>query len=91
MAIKNISTPISVARSVMEKCAHNVLVGDGALKWAIDNNFQQDHEVLTPQMKEKWQQWRTLKDAEETKNTRNSENIEHSHDTIGLICMDKSG
>ena len=34
MALPDTRNPISVARTVMEKCIHNVLVGDGALEWA---------------------------------------------------------
>eukprot|EP01036_Dinobryon_divergens_P049013 gene49013-65711_t len=39
MCLKDIVNPISVARSVMEKCVHNILSGDGALSWALANGF----------------------------------------------------
>jgi len=36
--ISNVSNPISVARLVMDKTAHCVLVGNGAVKFAKKNN-----------------------------------------------------
>lgn len=78
MALKN-CLPISVARSVMEKCVHNVLVGDGALKWALDNGFVENPDILTPEMKLAWSKW------------RESKKVEVGHDTIGLVCLDSEG
>ena len=39
MAIEHIKHPISVARKVMEKTPHIILVGDGALQFALENGF----------------------------------------------------
>ena len=85
LALQNIKHPISVARTVMEKCVHNVLAGDGALKWALSNGYQVDKDVLTPAMKEQW-----LKRQEESSHDTRID-VESSHDTIGLICLDNSG
>jgi len=84
MALKNIKTPISVARSIMEKCVHNIICGDGAMKWAIDNGFSFDEKVLTIDSKREWMAWKY-------ENERHINDKEDMHDTIGLICLDKNG
>lgn len=81
MAIQNVNNPIAVARSVMDLCIHNILVGEGALKWALEHNFEFDPNVLTLSAKEEWKEW--FKKKEEIKK------MGDSHDTIGLICIDK--
>ncbi|KAK3098477.1 hypothetical protein FSP39_019807, partial [Pinctada imbricata] len=47
-ALKGISTPISVARCVMDKSPHSMLTGDGALKFATNNGFKVDDALLNP-------------------------------------------
>jgi N4-(beta-N-acetylglucosaminyl)-L-asparaginase len=81
MGLQKIKNPISVARSVLEQCVHNVLVGEGALQWAVDHGFEASDEVLTEDAKREWMTW---------KNERR-DNDDKSHDTIGLICLDSAG
>jgi N4-(beta-N-acetylglucosaminyl)-L-asparaginase len=50
--LENIVHPISVARLVMEKTPHVMLVGDGALKFAIANGFKKEN-LLTDESKKK--------------------------------------
>eukprot|EP01035_Chromulina_nebulosa_P028382 gene28382-37462_t len=80
MGITDIKTPISVARTVMEKCVHNILCGEGALKWALENGFTKEKDVLTESSHLEWLNWKNGRD-----------NTIEQHDTIGLICMDKDG
>ena len=40
MGLTDISTPISVAKSILEHSPHNVICGEGALKWALERGFQ---------------------------------------------------
>jgi N4-(beta-N-acetylglucosaminyl)-L-asparaginase len=82
MALKGIPNPISVARTVMEKSVHNVLVGDGALKWALEHGFELSDDVLTHVMKAEWNAWKSSSEAI----TRDD-----SHDTVCLICLDGFG
>ena len=79
-AIEHIVHPISVARKVMEKTPHVLLVGDGALQFALANGFKKEN-LLTPESEAAWKEW--LKKAE-YKPIANIEN----HDTIGMIAMD---
>ena len=46
MALEHIMHPISVARRVMEKTPHVILVGEGALQFAIEQGFPKE-ELLT--------------------------------------------
>jgi len=81
--LEHIIHPISVARLVMEKTPHVMLVGEGALKFALDNGFKKEN-LLTPQSEAAWREW--LKKAA-YKPIVNFEN----HDTIGMIALDANG
>jgi len=75
--------PISIARAVMEKTPHVLLVGSGAERWAQKNGFS-PRDVEIPEVRARWQEW--LKESE-YKPVANIEN----HDTIGMIAMDANG
>jgi N4-(beta-N-acetylglucosaminyl)-L-asparaginase len=97
MGVEHIVNVISVARKVMEKTPHVILVGDGALLFALDQGFSKTN-LLTPKAEKLWKEW--LK----TSNYQPKMNIENqlykkdpmpggkdNHDTIGLIAMDAKG
>lgn len=81
--LQHIVHPISVARLVMEKTPHVMLVGDGALRFALANGFKK-RKLLTPESERAWKAW--LKNAE-YKPVVNIEN----HDTIGIVALDSTG
>lgn len=81
--LEHIVHPVSVARMVMEKTPHVLLVGDGALQFALANGFKKK-KLLTPNSEKAWKEW--LKKAE-YKPVVNIEN----HDTIGIISLDAHG
>ncbi|HEY3402311.1 MAG TPA: N(4)-(beta-N-acetylglucosaminyl)-L-asparaginase [Ohtaekwangia sp.] len=81
--LQNIVHPISVARKVMENTPHVMLVGEGALQFALANGFKKEN-LLTKESEQKWKEW--LKKAE-YKPVANIEN----HDTIGMIALDANG
>lgn len=81
--LENIKNPISVARAVMEKTPHVMLVGDGALQFAVSQGFKKEN-LLTPESEKEWKEW--LKDSK----YRPIVNIEN-HDTIGMIALDAQG
>jgi N4-(beta-N-acetylglucosaminyl)-L-asparaginase len=56
-SIEGIKTPSSVARLVMERTDHVMLVGPGALEFAKSFGFQEE-ELLTPRAREMWVRWR---------------------------------
>jgi N4-(beta-N-acetylglucosaminyl)-L-asparaginase len=82
--LEHILHPISVARKVMEKTPHVMLVGDGALQFALANGFKKEKRSISPESEKAWKQW--LKKAE-YKPVANIEN----HDTIGMVALDLSG
>ena len=52
-ALEHVAHPISVARRVMEKTPHVLLVGDGALQFALEQVFAKE-ELLTPEALKAW-------------------------------------
>jgi N4-(beta-N-acetylglucosaminyl)-L-asparaginase len=55
--IENIKTPSSVARLVMERTDHVMLVGKGALEFAKSFGFKEEN-LLTDEAREIWLRWR---------------------------------
>ena len=82
-SLEHIKNPISVARAVMEKTPHVMLVGDGALQFAVSQGFEKMN-LLTSESEKEWKDW--LKTSE-YKPVVNIEN----HDTIGMIALDEHG
>jgi N4-(beta-N-acetylglucosaminyl)-L-asparaginase len=82
--LEHIMHPISVARLVMEKTRHVMLVGDGALEFALQQGFKKENLITPESMKE----WQVLK--EELKQKRTIVNIEN-HDTISMLAIDNAG
>jgi N4-(beta-N-acetylglucosaminyl)-L-asparaginase len=78
-----IKHPVSVARKVMEKTPHVMLVGDGALQFAQAQGFTKEN-LLTPESEAAWKDW--LKTSTYTPVA----NIEN-HDTIGMVALDAAG
>jgi N4-(beta-N-acetylglucosaminyl)-L-asparaginase len=81
--LQHIKHPISVARLVMEKTPHVMLVGDGALQFALSQGFQKEN-LLVEESEKEWKEW--LK----TSKYKPIANIEN-HDTIGMIALDAHG
>lgn len=91
-ALQDIDHPISVARRVMEKTPHVLLVGDGARQFAMAEGFQ-PRSLRTPEAEKAWREWlKTSKYAPEINAERrgipgNREN----HDTIGMLALGADG
>lgn len=81
--LKNIKHPISVARLVMEKTPHVMLVGDGAKQFALSQGFTEE-DLLTEKSKKAYEEW--LK----TSQYKPIINIEN-HDTISMLALDENG
>ncbi len=81
--LEHIKHPVSVARMVMEKTPHVMLVGEGALQFALSQGFKKEN-LLVEETKKEWEEW--LKKS----NYKPQVNIEN-HDTIGMIALDKHG
>jgi len=89
-----IAHPISVARLVMEKTPHVLLVGEGATQFAVEQGFKKE-KLLTPESEKAWKEW--LKSAKYAPviNFENTQGMEpggaNNHDTIGMLAIDAKG
>jgi N4-(beta-N-acetylglucosaminyl)-L-asparaginase len=100
MALEHIKHPISVARMVMEKTPHVILVGDGALQFALQNGFKKEN-LLTPDSEKAWKEWLKKAKYEPVMNIENKSYQEpvagafpgsiDNHDTIGILALDAMG
>src|SRR5215475_10682462 len=92
--MEHIAHAIPVARAVMEKTPHVLLVGEGATQFAVEQGFKKE-ELLTPESREAWQKW--LKSGQGYKPVPNRENSlgtpggPGNHDTIGMLALDQHG
>jgi isoaspartyl peptidase/L-asparaginase-like protein (Ntn-hydrolase superfamily) len=80
-ALRNIKHPVSVARKVMEKTPHVLLVDEGALKFARSCGFEEMN-LLTDMARARWETWKRRKAGEAKPPSRDD------HDTIGMIALD---
>jgi N4-(beta-N-acetylglucosaminyl)-L-asparaginase len=101
--LERIKHPISVARRVMEKTPHVMLVGSGAQQFAVAEGFPLEEQKLSPDAQKSYENW--LKKSEykppainiESKQGHGPfaptklENGEWNHDTIGMVAMDAMG
>jgi isoaspartyl peptidase/L-asparaginase-like protein (Ntn-hydrolase superfamily) len=81
--LEYIKHPISVARAVMEKTPHVMLVGEGALQFALAQGFPKENLLVEASEKE-WKEWLKTSKYEAKANIEN-------HDTIGMIALDAQG
>lgn len=84
--LEGIKHPISVARLVMEKTPHVMLVGKGAQQFALDYGFKLEKSPV-PEVKREWKEWKKENKAVFGKPEINHEN----HDTIGMLVLDAQG
>ncbi len=101
--LERIKHPISVARRVMEKTPHVMLVGSGAQQFAVTEGFPLEEQKLSPDAQKNYDNW--LKKSEykppainvEAKKDHGPfapnklESGEWNHDTIGMVAMDTNG
>jgi len=96
-ALEHIEHPISVARMVMERTPHVMLVGEGALQFALESGFERT-DLLTPKSKADWEEWLKEKKYTPVINIENksfpAERLpgnQYNHDTIGMLALDEQG
>jgi len=92
-AIEYIAHPISVARLVMEKTPHVMLVGEGATQFAVEQGFKKE-DLLTPEAAQAWKEWlKTAKYAPiiNIENIQRKPGDKYNHDTIGMLAIDAKG
>lgn len=90
MCLEYIMHPISVARKVMEKTPHIILVGDGALQFALANGFKKEN-LLTEKSKHDYEEWLKTAHYKPEVNIENRLGGKYNHDTIGMLALDAQG
>lgn len=94
--LEDIEHPISVARRVMEKTPHVLLVGHGALQFALSQGFKKQN-LLTPAADKAWRAWlKTSHYQPEINSEVRDYGVDvpidkHNHDTIGILALDAQG
>lgn len=98
--MEHIVHAISVARMVMEKTPHVMLVGDGALQFALENGFKKTN-LLTPESEKAWKEWLKTAKYAPMMNIENKlydksapsrlPGNQYNHDTIGMLALDAKG
>src|SRR5262245_19033534 len=63
-SIRNIMHPAAVARVVMQRTRHCLLVGDGALRFARAHGFP-EVDLLTDESRQIWLHWKETRDAKD--------------------------
>ena len=77
-ALRNIRNPSKVARLVMERTDHVLLVGEGALRFARSHGFQEEN-LLTDDARKIWLKWReNLSDDDDWLPPAEGKNKSHS-------------
>ena len=97
--IERIKHPVSVARKVMEKTPHVILVGAGAQQFAVENGFSLESTELSEDAKKAYAEWLKKSEYKPVINIENKkqngpfapnffEDGTANHDTMGLVAMD---
>ncbi|THD63845.1 N(4)-(beta-N-acetylglucosaminyl)-L-asparaginase [Phenylobacterium sp.] len=94
--LEHIAHPISVARRVMERTPHVLLVGGGALQFALEQGFPRE-ELLTPESRKAWQAWLKEKHYKPVANSEvrtygqdlGTPGGKDNHDTLGMLALDR--
>jgi len=81
-AIRDFANPISISKKLSEEKVNNVLVGDGAIKYAKEKHFE-EKEMLTDRAKAFYRKKKKELDQELKPYD--------GHDTVGMVVLDSKG
>ncbi|MCX7974460.1 MAG: N(4)-(beta-N-acetylglucosaminyl)-L-asparaginase [Candidatus Aminicenantes bacterium] len=96
-ALRGIKTPSKVAKLVMERCDHALLVGEGALKFAKAHGFKEEN-LLTERAREIWLRWKETLSERDNWFPPKSEKLPaevksfvDAYGTINCLALDSQG
>lgn len=82
-AIRDFANPVSIARRLSKEKVNNLLVAEGAEKFAHKEGFERKN-MLTDRAKAHYRKW--VKEVAEQEIKPYS-----GHDTVGMVCLDGAG
>ncbi|XP_039594072.1 isoaspartyl peptidase/L-asparaginase isoform X2 [Polypterus senegalus] len=87
-SIKNISNPVTFARSVMEKTEHVMLTGTGANQFADRQGFPRvdTNELISEKERHNWEHRKRYSEG-----VQEQFNSQWVHDTVGAVALDSEG
>ncbi|MCI0707691.1 MAG: isoaspartyl peptidase/L-asparaginase [Ignavibacteriae bacterium] len=100
--LKRIKSPITLARWVMEKSPHVMMIGDGAEQFAKEQGM----EFVDPsyfKTEQRWNQWMRMKEREKQQQSQPAKQDskpqgfndagmdDHKFGTVGCVALDKNG
>jgi beta-aspartyl-peptidase (threonine type) len=89
--LKRVKNPISLARAVMEKSPHVMLIGEGAEKFALTQSI----ELVEPSYFFTQPRWDSLQRIMKEEGTKTSSDIgrlpENKFGTVGAVALDRDG
>jgi N4-(beta-N-acetylglucosaminyl)-L-asparaginase len=89
-ALENIKTPCSVARLVMERTDHLMLVGKGALKFAKMHGFKEEN-LLTEEARRHWVEWKENLSKRDYYLPPKKNHKPEEGGTINVLVLDEKG
>ncbi|MBN2408090.1 MAG: N(4)-(beta-N-acetylglucosaminyl)-L-asparaginase [Candidatus Aminicenantes bacterium] len=89
-ALENIKTPSSVARLVMERTDHLMLVGKGALKFARLHGFKEE-DLLTDEARRHWLEWKESLSERDYYHPPRKRDDRDGGGTINVLVLDAAG
>lgn len=89
-ALAGFRHPISVARAVMERTRHVLLVGEGAAKFAAEHGFERGPKI-TAREKAAWRKWKAEQAARAKAERAALKASAHDHDTIAMVALLPNG
>jgi N4-(beta-N-acetylglucosaminyl)-L-asparaginase len=89
-ALENIKTPCSVARLVMERTDHLMLVGKGALKFAKMHGFKEE-DLLTDEARQHWLEWKENLSERDYYHPAGKKYSPEGGGTINVLVLDSAG
>jgi N4-(beta-N-acetylglucosaminyl)-L-asparaginase len=96
-SLRNIKTPSKVAKLVMERTDHALLVGEGALKFAKAHGFKEEN-LLTDKSREEWLRWKETLSEKDYWFPPKKDGVEPElesyltyHGTISCLAIDEKG
>src|SRR6516225_1059170 len=89
-ALENVRHAAAVARRVMEKTPHLLLVGEGARLFALEEGFPLET-LNTPQSVAEWEKVRPKKSPPQKPVAPQETSAKQTHDTVAILALDQNG